>query len=169
MLENHLRLAWRNLLKRKGYAALHIFGLATGITCCLLIFHYVAYERSYDTFEQNTSRIFRLRLDAYQQGKLAWQSATAYPAIGPAMKKEFPQVENFGRLIDADLLLSNPDKNVKFKELKGYFADPSMLGMLDIHLISGDRATALDGPDKILLSEAMARKYFGNEDPMGKH
>src|SRR5579872_6779630 len=127
MLKNHLRLAWRNLLKRKGYAALHIFGLAIGITCCLLIFHYVAYERSYDTFQPNAGRIFRLRLDSYQQGKLAWQSATVYPAIAPTMKKEFPEVESFGRLYDANLLLTNPAKNVKFNETKGYFADPTML------------------------------------------
>ena len=168
MLKNHLRLAWRGLLKRKGYSALNILGLAIGITCCLLIFHYVAYERSYDRFQANAGRIFRLRLDAYQEGKLAWQSATSYPAIGPAMKKEFPEVQQFGRLIDANLLLTNPEKNIKFTELKGYYADPSMLSMLDIQLVKGNPATALNGPDKILLSETMARKYFGSEDPLGK-
>ncbi|HLZ88724.1 MAG TPA: ABC transporter permease, partial [Puia sp.] len=168
MFRNHLRIAWRGLLKRKGFSALNIFGLAIGITCCLLIFHYVAAERSYDTFQPNAGRIVRLRLDEYQQGKLAWQSATVYPAIGPAMKKEFPEVEQFGRLIDADLLLSNPEKNVKFNELKGYYADPSMLGMLGVRLLKGSPATALDAPDKILLSESMARKYFGNEDPLSK-
>lgn len=168
MFRNHLRIAWRGLLKRKGYSALNILGLAIGITCCLLIFHYVAYERSYDAFQQDAGRIVRLRLDQYQQGKLAWQSATVYPAIAPTMKKEFPEVEQFGRLIDANLLLSNPEKNVKFNETKGYFADPSMLDMLNIRLLNGNPATALDGPDKILLSESMARKYFGNEDPLGK-
>jgi putative ABC transport system permease protein len=122
MLKNHLRLAWRGLLKRKGYSVLNILGLAIGITCCLLIFHYVAYERSYDRFQANAGRIFRLRLDEYQEGKLAWQSATSYPAIGPAMKKEFPEVQQFGRLIDANLLLTNPEKNIKFTELKGYYA-----------------------------------------------
>ena len=114
------------------------------------------------------ARVFRLRLDAYQQGKLAWQSATSFPAIGPAMKKEFPEVQQFGRLIDADLLLTNPEKNIKFTENKGYYADSSMLSMLDIRLIKGNPATALGGPDKILLSETMARKYFGSEDPLGK-
>jgi putative ABC transport system permease protein len=114
MLKIFLLTAWRGLMKRKGYAALNILGLAIGITCCLLIFHYVAYERSYDRFQANAGRIFRLRLDAYQQGKLAWQSATSYPAIGPAMKKEFPEVQQFGRLIDANLLLTNPEKNIKF-------------------------------------------------------
>src|SRR5579864_3619134 len=99
MLKNHLKLAWRSLLKRKGYSLLNILGLAIGITCCLLIFHYVAYERSYDTFQQNAGRIVRIRLDQYQQGKLAFQSATVYPAIAPTMKKEFPEVEKYGRLI----------------------------------------------------------------------
>ena len=168
MLKIFLLTAWRGLMKRKGYAALNILGLAIGITCCLLIFHYVAYERSYDRFQANAGCIFRIRLDAYQQGKLAWQSATSFPAIGPAMKKEFPEVEQFGRLIDANLLLTNPEKNVKFTENKGYYADPSMLGMLDIQLVKGNPATALNGPDKILLSETMARKYFGSEDPLGK-
>src|SRR5258708_33537442 len=106
MFRNHFRIAWRGLLKRKGYSALNIFGLSIGVTCCLLIFHYVAYERSYDTFQPNAKRIVRLRLDSWQQGKLAWQSATSYPAIAPAMKKEFPEVEQVGRLIDANLLLA---------------------------------------------------------------
>ena len=168
MLKNHLKLALRGLLKRKGYSALNILGLAIGITCCLLIFHYVAYERSYDAFQQNAGRIVRVRLDHYQQGKLAWKSATSYPAIAPAMKKELPEVDTFGRLIDANLLLSNPEKNIKFNETKGYFADAAIINLLDIHLLKGNPATALDGPDKIILSQQMAKKYFGTEDPMGK-
>jgi putative ABC transport system permease protein len=168
MFKNHLKLAWRSLLKRKGYSALNILGLSIGITCCLLIFHYVSYERSYDAFQQNAGRIVRLRLDQYQQGKLAWQSATVYPAIAPTMKNEFPEVEKFGRLIDANVLLTNPEKNLKFNETKGYFADPSIIDMFDIRLVKGNPATALDGPDKLILSETMARKYFGNENPLGR-
>ena len=168
MFKNHFRIAWRGLLKRKGYSALNIFGLAIGITCCLLIFHYVGYERSYDTFQPNTNNIVRVRIDAYHEGKLMWKSATSYPAIAPAMKKEFPEVDKFGRLIDADLVLTNPVKNVKFTEPKGYFADPSIIGMLGVQFLHGNPSTALDAPDKIALSESMARKYFGSEDPIGK-
>ncbi len=169
MLRNHLKLAWRSLIKRPAYATLNILGLAIGITCCLLIFHYVSYERSYDRFQKNAGQIVRVRLDDYQEGRLAWQSATVYPAIAPTMKKEFPEVEQYGRLIDANILMTNTEKNIKFNEDKGYYADPSMLQMLDIHLLKGDPATALDGPDKILLSATTARKYFGSEDPLGKH
>jgi putative ABC transport system permease protein len=168
MLKNHLKLALRGLLKRKGYSTLNILGLAIGITCCLLIFHYVAYERSYDAFQQNAGSIVRVRLDRYQEGKLAWKSATSYPAIAPAMKKELPEVDTYGRLIDANLLLSNPEKNIKFNETKGYYADPAIIKLLDIHLLKGNPNTALDGPDKIILSQEMAKKYFGTEDPMGK-
>ena len=168
MFKNHLKLAWRSLLKRKGYSLLNILGLAIGITCCLLIAHYVSYERSYDAFQKNSNRIYRLRMDAWQQGKFAFQSATVYPAIAPTMKKEFPEVESYGRLIDANFLVANTEKNIKFQETKGYYADPSMIGMLDLHLIKGNPVTALDGPDKIILSEEMAHKYFGDENPIGK-
>jgi putative ABC transport system permease protein len=168
MITSYLKIAFRNLFKRKGYTILNIVGLAIGITCCLLIFQYVAFERSYDNFETNADRIVRLRLDSYQQGKLAWQSATSYPAFGPTMKKDYPEVEDYCRLIDADILLSNDARNVKFKEEKGYFADPSFLSMFNVKMIKGNPKTSLDAPDKILLSETTAKKYFGNEDPLGK-
>jgi putative ABC transport system permease protein len=96
------------------------------------------------------------------------QSATVYPAIAPAMKKDYPEVENFCRLIDANLLLSNDQKNIKFNETKGYYADPSILEMFNIQLLKGNPRNVLDGPDKIILSENMAMKYFGKEDPVGK-
>ena len=162
MIKNYLKITTRNLIKRKGYALLNILGLAIGITCCLLIFQYVAFERSYDKFEKDADRIVRLRLDSYQAGKLSWKSATSYPAFGPTMKKDFPEVENFCRLHDANLVLANDERNVKFKEEKGYYADPSFLSMFSVQLLAGNPDLALDGPDKILLSEETAKKYFGN-------
>ncbi len=168
MFRNHLTIAFRNLTKRKGYSLLNILGLAIGITCCLLIFQYVAYEKSYDNFHTMADRIVRLRLDEYQMGKLAWKSATVYPAIAPAMKKDFPEVENFFRMHDAELILSNDNRNIKFSETKGYYADPAILGMLNIQLLEGDPKTALNGPDKMVISESMAKKYFGNSEAMGK-
>jgi putative ABC transport system permease protein len=84
------------------------------------------------------------------------------------MKKDFPEVEEFCRLHDANLLLSNEEKNIKFSEQKGYYADPSFLSMFNVQLVKGNPKTALDAPDKLLLSESMAKKYFGNEEPLGK-
>ena len=168
MFLNHLKIALRTLSKRKGYSFLHISGLAIGISCCLLIVQYVAYEKSYDRFQSKSSQIVRVRLDQYQSGKLAWQSATSYPAIAPTMKKDFPEVENYCRLIDADLLLSNDEKQVKFNELKGYYADTSVFSMFNIQLLKGNPKDVLDGPDKMILSASMAKKYFGNEEAVGK-
>jgi putative ABC transport system permease protein len=168
MIKNFFVISLRNLLKRKGYTTLNILGLTIGITCCLLIFQYVCYERSYDTFQKNSSRIVRIRLDQYKQGKLLWQSATSYPAFGPLMKKDYPEVENYCRLIDDELLLSNDAKNVKFSEKKGYYADPSSIDMLGVQLQIGNSATALNAPDKIIISQSMAKKYFGTDDVVGK-
>src|SRR5215218_7251659 len=131
MLKNYLRLAFRNILKRKGYALLNIAGLSIGMSCCLLIFHYVSYEKSFDKFETAYKQIVRVRLDSYQKGVLAYKSATSYPAIAPTMKKDFPEVENYCRLIDNDLLLSNEALNKRFSENKGYYADPATIQMFN--------------------------------------
>jgi len=168
MFKNHLKIALRDLKKRKAYAALNILGLAIGLSCFLLIFEYVAHERSYDRFQDLADRIVRVRLDSYRSGELLWKSATVYPAMAPTMKKDFPEVENFCRLLDAELLLSNDERNVKFSETKGYFADPASLRMLAVNMQKGNPATALSDPDQIVLSESMAKKYFGIEEPMGK-
>lgn len=168
MIKNYFTISFRNLLKRKGYTILNILGLTIGITCCLLIFQYVSRERSYDTFQKNSKNIVRIRLDEYKQGKLLWQSATSYPAFGPLMKKDYPEVQDYCRLIDDELLLSNDARNVKFSEKKGYFADPSSINMLGIDLTAGSNATALDAPNKMVISQTMARKYFGTIDVVGK-
>lgn len=168
MIKNYFTISLRNLTKRKGYTVLNILGLTIGIACCLLIFQYVSYERSYDTFQKNSPNIVRIRLDEYKQGKLMWQSATSYPAFGPLMKKDYPEVQNYCRLIDDELLLSNDAKNIKFAEKKGYYADPSSVNMLGVQLYKGSASNALDAPDKIIISESMAKKYFGTEDVVGK-
>lgn len=168
MIKNYLKIAFRNISKRKGYSLLNIAGLTIGISCCLLIFHYVSYERSYDRFEPRSGQIVRVRVDSYQKGVLAYKSATSYPAIAPTMKKDYPEVENFCRLIDDNLLLANEANNKKFSEDKGYYADTSVVSMFGLSFIKGNPRTALNAPDKIILSRSTAEKYFGNEDALGK-
>ena len=168
MINNYLKTAFRNLNKRKGYSTLNIVGLAIGMTCCLLIFQYVSYENSYDKFPSKQKQIVRLRLDSYQQGKLAWQSAVVYPAIGPTLKKDYPEIEDFCRLLPNDLVLTNANTNAKLKETHGYFADPSAIKMLGVQLLSGDPDKALNEPNNIIVSETMAKKYFGISEAIGK-
>ncbi|MCB0530650.1 MAG: ABC transporter permease [Lewinellaceae bacterium] len=168
MWRNYLTIALRNLQKRRGFSLLNIFGLALGMCACLLILQYVAFERSYDTFHPFGKDIYRLRLDAYQEGRLAWQSATSYPAFAPTMKRELPEVVEACRLHDVEFVMTNPANNIKFAETKGYYADPAFLKMFAVALLSGNPETALTGPDKILLSENTARRYFGRTDVLGE-
>jgi putative ABC transport system permease protein len=180
MIKNYLKIAWRNLKRNKGYTTLNLFGLAIGIASCLILFQYVSYEKSYDAFHDQADRIVRLRMDFHAQGRLTMQSATVFPGIAPLMKKDFPEVKDYCRLVDArvawsnlepaqfNLVFSNDQLNIKARENKGFYADLSFLQMFTIPFVTGDAKTALDAPDKMVLSEAMSKKYFGNADPVGK-
>jgi len=180
MLKNHLQVAFRSILKRKSYTIFNITGLAIGITCCLLIFQYVAYEKSYDRFHKNVNNIYRLRLDLHDQGKLTMQSATVFAGVAPLLKKDLPEVENYCRLIDTriswqgnepvqnNVVLVNEERNIKALENKGYYADQGFLDMFSLDILKGDKNVSLNAPGKIILSETLAKKYFGNDDIVGK-
>jgi putative ABC transport system permease protein len=168
MLQSFLKLAFRNIIKRKGYALMNIAGLAIGITCCLLIFEYVAHERSYDKFNEKADRIFRVQDEEYQNGQLVVPCASAMPGVAPAMKREFPEVEEAGRLKNDEFLLGNDARNIRFKEPTVYYADESMIDILHVQLLDGDSKTALSRPGKVIISQEEARKYFGTENPLGK-
>lgn len=167
MFKNYCRTAFRNLAKRKGFTLLNIAGLAIGIACCLLLFQYVSYERSYDSYADGQP-LYRVRTDSYGDGKLGWQAATSYPITGPHLKKDYPEVEDFCRLIKAELLLGNDAKQAKFAENKGYYADASCINLLNVQLLKGNAGNALSGTDKMVVSSAMAKKYFGDDDAIGK-
>jgi putative ABC transport system permease protein len=167
MLRNYLKIAWRNLTKNKVYFVINTLGLAIGMAASLLILSYVAHERSYDDFHPGIDRLFRVELDSYQNGKLAFKSATSYPAIAPTLKKDYPEVEETARLYDANSSVVAYENN-RFREDNYYFADSSIFRVLHIPFVQGDPATALQGPGKVVISETIARKYFGTADPMGK-
>ena len=168
MLVSFLQIAMRNFAKRKGYSILNLLGLTIGITCCLLIFEYVGYERSYDGYNPQAKNIFRVQENDYENARLAGKWATTSPAVGPALKKDFPEIQSFCRLYHQEVQLVNPVNNARFHEEKSYGADAAAINILDLHLVKGDPATALVEPAKIILSATAAKKYFGNDDPIGK-
>lgn len=168
MLKSFLLIAVRNFSKRKGYSILNLLGLTIGITCCLLIFEYVAYERSYDNFHPNADRIFRIQENDYQNGRFTVNWASTSPAIGPALKKDFPEIESSCRLFQQGFQLTNPLNNARFHEQKSYIADASVLSFFHLPLSMGNAATALQGVGKMVLSQTLAHKYFGSENPIGK-
>lgn len=168
MIQNYFKILFRNFRSQKFFSILNLLGLTVGMAACMVIGLYVSYERSYDTFQPDVENVYRIRLDNYQNdGQLAWKSATSYPAIGPTMKKDYPEVTEFMRLYDANqTVITYKDKH--FRETNYYFADPNALTFLKISMLRGNAKTALTGINKVVLSESTAKKYFGNEDAYGK-
>lgn len=171
MLTSYLQTAFRNFFKHKGYTLLNITGLTLGMVASLFIWQYVKYERSYDTFHSKAADIYRVQYNQYQNGKLRFECAAAVPAVGPALKNNFPEVKQFTRLFPVSGVMSyeSPDHGlVSFMEEKMQITDTSVFDVFDFHLVNGDESQALVGPNKVVISERAARKYFGEANPIGK-
>lgn len=166
MLKNYLVIAWRNIRKNKVFSLINILGLSTGIAACLLITQYVMHELSYDNYHSKKDRIFRMQQDRYDKGVLSTQWAYGCSAIGQALKENFPEVEEYVRMRPGQEVLSYGD--VFFKEEKAYYASEAFFKVFSIPLIKGDPETVLERPQTLVLSQSAARRYFGDEDPVGK-
>ncbi len=171
MIKNYLVIALRSFLKHKSFTILNVVGLSLGMVASLLILQYVKYERSFDTFHSKASDIYRIQYNQWQSGKLRFECAAAVPAVGPALKNNFPDVKAFTRLFPVSGIASyeSPDRGViSFREEKMQITDPAVFEVFDFNLLKGDKATSLQGPNKTVISQRAAKKYFGDEDPMGK-
>jgi putative ABC transport system permease protein len=168
MFQNYLKIALRNLVRRKGYALLNILGLAIGMACCLVIFEYVAYERSFDRFEPHADRLYRVQDEDYQGGRMVLPCAAAMPGVAGGMMREFPEVENACRLYRGNVILSDDSRYVKIRESTIYYADQAVLPMFGIKMLYGDARSALTGPGKLLLSAMEARRLYGDQNPVGR-
>lgn len=166
MFKNYLKIAWRNLLKNKGYSIINIGGLAIGLACVLLISIYISNELSFDTYHENKDRIYRVvhqRNEADPTDTWIWGNAP----VGPALKSDFPEiVEKVQFSGISDILLEYKDR--AYQESECFYVDPTVFDVFSWPLISGNPKTALEAPYSIVLSETMAKKYFGNENPLGK-
>lgn len=165
MFKNYLKIAFRNLYKNKLYSSVNILGLTIGITSCLLIGIYIAHETSYDRFHINASRIVRTTMD-YKFGDAAVPTSLTGTKVGPEFKRTFPEIVTYVRISKNTRAIKYHDKS--FEERNFLYTDSAFLSMFSFGLLSGDPATALNTPDKLVLTKAMAKKYFGKEDPIGK-
>ena len=166
MLKNYLKIAWRNLLKNKGYSVINIGGLAIGLACFLLIAIFISNELSFDNYHEKKDQIYRVAHHS-DPDKLSDTWIWGNAPIGPALKSDFPEIiEKVQFSGISDILLEY--NNRSYQESECFYADPSALDVFSWPLISGNPETALEAPYSIVLTETTAKKYFGNENPIGK-
>ena len=162
MIRNYFRIAFRNLIKHKAYSTINITGLAIGMACSIIILLWVQHELSYDRFHKNADQIYRITARASQ-----FDVAVNPAAMPGGLMAELPVIKNFVRTSYPIKTLFETN-NRKFEEKDAYYVDSTFFDLFSFTLVKGDPNTALDRPDAVLLTRAMAKKYFGNEDPIGK-
>jgi putative ABC transport system permease protein len=166
VLPNVVKVALRNIRRHKGYAFINITGLAIGMACTLMILVYVANELSFENFHALRKRIYRVETD-FGTGTGQIRFAGAMEAIGPAMKVQVPEVEDAVRLQwDSEARIRIGDQT--FQEKNFFFADPSLFHIFSFSLTKGDLSSVLREPFSAVISETVAEKYFGHENPIGK-
>ncbi len=165
MLKNYFKIAFRNLRRNKVFSFINILGLAIGLACFMFIAVFVYDELSYDRYIADAENIYRVNVSVTGNGNIA-----VYPnvdvAVGEGIKNAFPEVKAYTRVSGASDLVKYNDR--KFKEEHLAFADSNFLQMFSVPLTEGNRITALQEPNSIVVSKAFAKKYFGDDDALGK-
>jgi putative ABC transport system permease protein len=168
MFINYMKVAWRNIIRKKGFSFINITGLAIGMTVCLLILLFVQYELSYDTYHKNAEDLYRLeRQWLSPDGSVRGGFASLAPSFVVFLEKEFPEIENAVRIYPVETALVSVG-DTHYVEKRIYFAEEDIFDVFSISLIKGDSKTALAEPDGLVISQSVARKYFGDENPIGK-
>jgi putative ABC transport system permease protein len=165
MLKNYFITSIRSLARSKGFSIINIAGLAVGLATFCLISFYVYHELSFDRYHEKSDRIFRIVENLRTENEMLFQS-TSSPPMGPAMLRDFPEVEHYVRFQNWNLLAQRND--ISYYEPDSYIADSTVFDVFSFELMKGDRRTALREPFSIVLTETMAHKYFANEDPVGQ-
>jgi len=162
MIKNYFKIAFRNILRHKAYAAINISGLAIGMASSILILLWVQNELSYDRFHKNADQLYRITASAGE-----FKAAVNPAGMPRGLKDQMPEIESFVRLSHLNTILFETD-NRKFTEERTFYADSNFLQFFSFALIKGNPASALQRPDAILLTADMAIKYFGKDNPIGK-
>lgn len=169
MLRNYFKIAIRNLLKNKVFSFINIVGLATGMTVSMLILLYVSHEMSFDRFHPNGKRIFSTLVRMTFGGNTV-QFNQISKNFGPAVQRANPEVKDFVRIASSfrnDVIVKS-DENHQFFERGFYFSEPSLFKVFAIDFLKGDASAALIDPNTVVITEEIAQKYFGNQNPIGK-
>lgn len=166
MLKNYLKTSLRNIIRYKGYSFINIFGLTVGLTSCIFIFLWVADELSYDRFHKNSDRAFRvLRNITFSDGKIFTRLSQPEPLAG-VLREEVPEIEHTLRLsLNQRLLVRSGEK--AFYE-NGFYGDSTIFKIFTFPIVQGDALNPLPDIKSVAISQRLAKKFFGNEDPVGQ-
>ncbi|MBX2872110.1 MAG: ABC transporter permease [Saprospiraceae bacterium] len=168
MLKKYFQYTARQLLQAKNYAVINIFGLAVGIAACLIILLYINEEWSYDSFHAEADAIYRVTTDETEDDGIVRHLANAYPPLAPLLASTYPEIKQACRYFPNNLSVKNPENNILNQERKFFFADSVFFDLFSFQFEQGVAETALDQPNAVVLTESTARRYFKDEDPMGK-
>ncbi len=168
MLRNHLKIAWRNLMKYKFISFINLFGLTVGLTCCLLILIYILNELSYDKYNKNADQVYRVTRTFYNgNGDATLNLSAVAPPFGYYFPTDFPEIKKMTRLLNTgNTSLRYKDKLINEHDV--YFADENLFDVFTVNVLKGNPKTALNDPFSVMLTEETAKKYFGDEDPINK-
>ncbi|WP_234736862.1 ABC transporter permease [Tellurirhabdus bombi] len=171
MLKNYLKIAYRNLIRQKGFSAINITGLTVGLTCCCLIVLFVRHELSYDTFQKKYDRIYRITYLPKFAG-LTEPLALTPPPVSPLLTEAFSEIERSARVYRSSATIEVPNQRhenpLKFDEERFFFGDSTLLDIFSFQFRQGDPRTALKDKFTVVITDEIAAKYFGSENPLGK-
>jgi putative ABC transport system permease protein len=166
MIFYYFKIGFRNILKNKLFSLINIIGLAAGISAFLLIFLYVRYERSYDRFHQASERIYRLRYERSSAEGESVRFASCCPPAAIRIRELYPEVEKIARVFRYRATVIFGDRH--YYEERMFFVEPQFFDVFDPDMVTGDPSTGISGANTAFISESYAKKYFGEDDPLGK-
>ena len=170
--QNYFNAAIRNFRKNVGYSLINLLGLVLGTTCCLLISLHVLEELSYDSFHKDSANTYRVVMNMYNNNELSTKSAPVYPGVGPVFMDENPEVLDFVRILPFGSGVYSVRKEngtvLRFNEARAVYTDPNFFKLFGFKLLDGNPAQVLNEPNQTVLSKSAAKRYFGDENPIGK-
>ncbi len=165
MIRNYFKTAWRNLMRNKGFSSINILGLAAGFTCCLLLTLYLQHELSYDRFHTKADRLVRVIME-YKAGDFGHKGNFTSTKVFPEFKRQFPEVVSGVRLSSTDRIVKYGDNT--WQEEGVLHADSTFFELFDFKLLKGTAKEVLKAPNSVVITQTLAKKYFGEENPVGK-
>jgi ABC-type antimicrobial peptide transport system permease subunit len=170
MIRNYFKVGYRNIVKNKSYSFINVTGLTLSITCAIFIFSFVKYNLSFDNFHQNPERIYRIVTELHRD-VIAYRSSTTSP-LGDFFRNDYTYGEKIARVYterDALITIRNGNELAKFEEAEGIaFSETDFFDIFNFPLKQGDKTTVLADPNTAIITETIARKYFGDRDPIGE-